>query len=134
MKVPLSEALQNPVTPVISLLRLVDSAEFSALLVKQPLEQRTGFVSQTRVSPELLDQLVNEYRDGATVYELQERHGVHRSTIAFHLKRRGLQVGKQPLNCSEVTQAREFHGQGLSLNAIGRKMGRDPKTVKTALA
>ena len=130
---PLSEVLQNPVTPVISLLRLVDSAEFSTLLVKQPREHRTGFVSQTRLSPTLVDQLVDEYGAGASVYELQKRHGIHRTTVASHLKERGLRLGKQPLDNSEVAQARELHGQGLSLNAIGRNMGRDPKTVRKAI-
>lgn len=131
--VPLSEALQNPSTPVVSLMRLVDSPEFGDLLQNEPLEQPEGFDSQTRLSTEDVGQLVDEYRAGTTVYELQARYGVHRNTVSAHLKQCGVNVGKQPLSESEIARARALHSEGLSLNAIGRTMGRDPKTVKNAL-
>jgi hypothetical protein len=35
---------------------------------------------------------------------------------------------------SEIERARELQAKGLSLNAIGRAVGKDPKTIKQALA
>jgi DNA-binding CsgD family transcriptional regulator len=107
--------------------------EFERLLMSPVREGQSGFRQLKSVSPGLVERLVAEYRAGASVYELQERHGVHRNTIAKHLRDHGLRLGRQPLSTAEVHRACELHAEGLSLNAIGRKMGRDPKTVKTAL-
>ncbi|WP_441005552.1 helix-turn-helix domain-containing protein [Plantibacter sp. CFBP 8798] len=96
-------------------------------------EGQSSFRQLKSVSPSLVERLVAEYRAGDSVYELQQRHGVHRNTIAKHLRDHGLQLGRQPLSTAEVHRAHELHAEGLSLNAIGRKMGRDPKTVKAVL-
>ena len=87
-----------------------------------------------QLSPAFVDQLITKYQAGASFYELWKRHGVHRGTVAKHLKHRGIALGVQPLRSSEVARARERHEQRLSLNAIGRAMRRDPKTVKAVLA
>jgi lambda repressor-like predicted transcriptional regulator len=68
-----------------------------------------------------------------SIYGLAEKYGVHRNTIAKHLRERGLELGRLPLTKNEVERIRELHAKGLSLNAIGRAVGRDPKTVKSLL-
>jgi DNA-binding CsgD family transcriptional regulator len=111
----------------------VRRAEFARLLTDSVRDQQPTFTQVKQLSPAFVDELVGEYRAGASVYDLQERHGVHRNTIAKHLKHRGVQLGKSPLSESEVAQAKELYGQRISLNTIGRMMGRDPKTVKRAV-
>ncbi|MGA0568137.1 helix-turn-helix domain-containing protein [Rathayibacter sp. KR2-224] len=82
-----------------------------------------------------MDQLVHEYCDGqGSIYELADRWGVHRNTIAKHLRSRGLELGRLPLANVEIERARKLRRHGLSFNAIGRELGRDPKTVKAALS
>jgi hypothetical protein len=65
-------------------------------------------------------------------YDLAERYGIHRKTVSARLRARGMRPGHQPLSQEEITRARTLRDQGLSLNAIGRAIGRDPKTVKPA--
>jgi DNA-binding CsgD family transcriptional regulator len=78
--------------------------------------------------------MVADYRrGGATTYDLADRYGVHRNTVSAHLRARGLKPGHQPLSQEEAIHARTLRAQGLSLNAIGRAVRRDPKTVKTAI-
>jgi DNA-directed RNA polymerase specialized sigma24 family protein len=37
-----------------------------------------------------LDELVRGYQDGASVYDLATRFGVHRATVSLHLHRAGI--------------------------------------------
>ncbi|WP_027466585.1 hypothetical protein [Curtobacterium sp. UNCCL17] len=90
---------------------------------------------QRRLSPAEIDRLAAEYSAGAvTVRQLAGKWGVSRNIVLKHLRSRGLELGPQPLTRSEIFQARRFASTCMSLNAIGREIGRDPKTVKAALA
>lgn len=128
-----SDHLANIRKEARPLFNLGRTREFERLLMAPVREGQSSFRQLKSVSPGLIERLVAEYRAGASVYELQERHGVHRNTIAKHLRDQGLQLGRQPLSTAEVRQVRPFHAAGLSLNAIGKKMQRDPKTAKAAL-
>ncbi|WP_222121969.1 helix-turn-helix domain-containing protein [Curtobacterium pusillum] len=37
------------------------------------------------------------------------------------------------MTAADIRRARELHSRGNSLNAIGRMIGRDPKTVKRSV-
>jgi transposase-like protein len=131
-----SEVLANLTKPMKALVGMVERGELASLLAGDPrptasLQRR----HQRRLSPADVDQLVREYADGlGSIYDLAERWGVHRNTIAKHLRGRGLDLGQLPLTIHEIERVRELRGQGLSLNAIGRAIGRDPKTAKSALS
>jgi hypothetical protein len=78
--------------------------------------------------------MVEDYRSGVgSIYDLADIYGVHRSTVAQHLKGRGVMLGGSSMSSTEIDRARELHQQGLSGNAIGRTIARDPKTVRAAL-
>jgi hypothetical protein len=129
----LSDVLANIRKRARPLFSLARSAEFAHILGSPVRDQRPSFSQVRQLSPAFVDELVNEYRAGASVYELQRRHGVNRGTVAKHLKSRGLTLGKRPLSQSEIARANELFEQRLSLNAIGRAMGRDPKTIKAVV-
>jgi DNA-binding CsgD family transcriptional regulator len=113
---------------------MVERGEVTKLLAQEPRPARPVGGANRRLSPADLDQLVAEYRGGVgSIYDLADIYGVHRNTIAQHLKDRGVLLGPLPLQDFEVERAQELYGQGLSLNAIGRALGRDPKTVKAAV-
>lgn len=78
-------------------------------------------LSRPGTSPSRLNALAGKYR-------------VDPKMVSAHLRSRGLRLGQLPLTASEIAISRELHAQGLSLNAIGRTLGRDPKTVKAAVA
>ena len=131
--VHLTGSLYNPRTPVK---RLFDAFRRGELSGGEPRERiPTTHRRLRRLSPADINQLVREYCDGlGSVYELADRWGVHRNTIARHLKSRGLELGRLSLSSDEVRRAIELREQGHSFNAIGRTIGRDPKTVKAALS
>lgn len=87
-----------------------------------------------RLKSEDVDLLVRDYCDGAgSIYELAKKYGISHGTVSRRLKERGLELGRQALSPIEIERVRELRIKGLSLNAIGRTLGRDPKTVKAAL-
>lgn len=87
-----------------------------------------------QITVEEVDQLVREYCDGVgSVIELAKAHGVSETTVAHRLRERGLELGRLSLSTDEIEQARELRKRGLSFNAIGRMLNRDPKTIKNAL-
>lgn len=128
----LTDALYNLPTPVK---RLFEALHRGDLAGGKPRETTPTLQRRLkRVSPTDVDQLVREYCDGeGSIYELADRWGVHRNTIAKHLRSRGLELGRLSLTNDEVRRAQRLRDDGLSFNAIGRELGRDPKTVKSAL-
>jgi DNA-binding CsgD family transcriptional regulator len=90
--------------------------------------------SNRRLSTVQVEQMIQDYGSGvASIYDLADIYGVHRSTVAQHLKASGVRLRGQPLTSSEIDRADELAKQGLSGNAIGRALARDPKTVRSAL-
>ncbi len=97
--------------------------------------ERKELARQRRLSPAEIDCLAAEYSaGGSNVRQLASKWGVSRNIVAKHLRSRGLQLGPQPLTHSEIFRIQRLAGTGMSLNAIGREVGRDPKTVKAAVA
>ncbi|GAA3734857.1 hypothetical protein GCM10022239_08730 [Leifsonia bigeumensis] len=125
--------LANLTTGVKNLVRLVKDGGLAALLGNEPRTERAGISGQRRLTMPEVGQLVEDYRSVRSVYKLAEIYGIHRNTVSQHLKARGVTIGRQPLVEPEIIRARELHDGGLSLNAIGRALGCDPKTVKSVL-
>lgn len=129
----LRDVLSNPPTPVKRLFEALRGGRLVGAERRQTTP--TNHRRLKRLSPTDVDQLAREYCAGlGSIYELADRWGMHRNTIAKHLKSRGLELGRLSLSKSEMHQARKLRDEGLSFNAIGRTIGRDPKTVKTALS
>jgi hypothetical protein len=74
--------------------------------------------------------MASEYVGKVSTRALAEKYGVDPKTVAEHLRSRGLQLGRLPMAAADIRRARELYSRGNSLNAIGRMIGRDPKTVK----
>ena len=129
-----SEVLANLRGAVRSLFRLVQNDELSKVLTLDLREPRESARSARRLSPAEIDQIVDQYRAGGrSVYELSDMFKVHRNTVSLHLKERGVSLRRRPMSPTEIAQAIELHSQGMSGNAIGRVLGRDPKTVRREL-
>jgi len=129
------ETLANPPTPAKRLFQSVRRGEIQALLGSEPRHVPASASPQRRLKPQEVDRMASEYRSGKTSTDaLAEKYTVDPKTVAAHLRSRGLRLGRLPLNNEEIRRAKELHAHGLSLNAVGRRMGRDPKTVKAAIA
>lgn len=129
-----SEVLANLTAAMRVLCNLVARGELSEVLAASPRPGRPITGANRRLSPAEIDQIVEDYKTGVgSIYDLADIYGVHRNTVAQHLKARGVQLGGQALSPEEIERAKELARQGLSGNAIGRAMMRDPKTVRRAL-
>jgi lambda repressor-like predicted transcriptional regulator len=126
------EQLSKPTT---SVRRLFDAFRRGNLAGNEPRERTpVKHGRHKRLSPANIDALFCEYCDGlGSIYELADHWGVHRNTIAKHLKSRGLELGRLSLTSDEIRRVSELRKRGLSINAIGRAIGKDPKTVRAAL-
>jgi DNA-binding CsgD family transcriptional regulator len=79
-----------------------------------------------------VEELVLQYRRGVTVYELASSFDVNRETATKHLKQAGVTL-RNVIGEQERTRIVELFEGGLSANAIGSRIGRDPKTVRSIL-
>ena len=61
--------------------------------------------AQTLLRPEQVDELVVQYRAGATLVELASRFRVHRRTVAAHLTRRAVSIHRASMKPPTSTSA-----------------------------
>lgn len=87
----------------------------------------------TKLSTPEVEALVDGYRNGATVYELATRFGIHRVTVSAHLHRHDVTMRCQGLNPEQVDHAVHLYAQGRSVAGIGARLGVDGGTVRSAL-
>jgi DNA-binding CsgD family transcriptional regulator len=90
-------------------------------------------MAQTFLTPSEIDQLVADYEAGSAVQELASRYGIHRATVFAHLQRRQVPRRRPGLNDQEQAEAVRLSREGMSMRAIGRRMGVDRKAVRVAL-
>ena len=94
---------------------------------------RTVETAQTFLTAVEVDSLVDDYLAGLGVKALAERYGIHRATVFSHLRRRNVPSHRPGLGLDEKAEAVRLARAGISMRAIGRRMGLDRKTVRVAL-
>ena len=88
-----------------------------------------------QLPPEQVDELVAAYVSGMTAKAVAAQFGIHRSTVAVHLERRGIPRGVLKVMTPELTErARVLRGEGLSYQRIAAHFGVDKMTVWRTLA
>ncbi|WP_286959586.1 hypothetical protein [Arsenicicoccus sp. UBA7492] len=91
-------------------------------------------MAQTLLRPEQVDDLVAQYRKGATLVELASIFGVNRRTVAMHLTRREVTTRRGWFDPSRINEAADLYLSGLTLVEVGVKVGVGPQAVRRALA
>lgn len=94
---------------------------------------RTVETAQTFLTASEADALVGDYLAGMSVKALAERYGIHRATVFSHLRRRNVPSRRPGLGIDEKAEAVRLARAGVSMRAIGRRMGVDRKAVRAAL-
>ena len=89
--------------------------------------------AQTFLTDSEGDALVGNYLAGMSVKALAERYGIHRATVFSHLRRRNVPSRRPGLGIDEKAEAVRLARAGVSMRAIGRRMGVDRKAVRAAL-
>lgn len=90
-------------------------------------------MTQTFLSPAQVDELVAMYEAGATLVKLGERFSIHRRTVAAHLVRRSIPIGRRGLDERHLAEAVELYVNGLTLLEVGRRFSVSQQAVRSAL-
>ncbi|MFD2464307.1 helix-turn-helix domain-containing protein [Amycolatopsis samaneae] len=130
IRVGLIEALKNPCYRVRRLLDLAKAwPEQQKLVVDHDTPTRTA----RQLEVDDIDRLVAAYAKGATVHELAERFGIHRSTVGRHLRARGVDTVPPGLCPADVPAAVELYRSGWTYAQIADKFDVGESTVRDHL-
>ena len=95
--------------------------------------ERAPWRSVQRLNDEQIDQLVDDYQAGQTVYELAAQYGINRKSVSKQLHARGVTMRMHGLSPAQIDQAARLYDKGDSLATIGLKFGVDAGTVHARL-
>jgi hypothetical protein len=88
---------------------------------------------QHRLTEQGVRQLVADYRAGAGIKQPTGRYGIHRTTVAEHFKRAGVEIRHRGLLPEQVDEATRLYLSGWSLVRVGDQLGCDAETIRQAL-
>ena len=97
-----------------------------------PLVRRIE-TAQTFLTTAEIDDLIGDYLGGASINDLAQRYRIHRATVFAHLRRRNTPRRRLGLDVDDAAEAVRLFRGGVSMRAIGRRMGVGRKAVRTAL-
>jgi DNA-directed RNA polymerase specialized sigma24 family protein len=86
-----------------------------------------------RLSEKQVQQLIEGYEGGATVYELGEQFGISRQTVGKILKRHSVRMRRQGLTAEQIDEAVSLYKAGWSLARIGERLDVNAGTVHARL-
>jgi hypothetical protein len=128
--VALLKAISHPSAPVRRVLELAQTwPESLPDEVPVPVKCRTA----KQLRPDELDQLVEDYQSGATVFELAKRFSIHRATVGTHLRARSIDTTPPGLRPDDIPVAAELYREGWSLQRIAERFGTTDMTVRARL-
>nr|WP_157183185.1 helix-turn-helix domain containing protein [Sciscionella marina] len=96
-----------------------------------PKRQRPGRARQ--LTGDQVQQLIEGYRSGSTVYELGDQFGIERRTVSAILHRRGVPMRRRGLSEEQIDDAVRLYNQGWSLARIAARMDVAAGTVRQRL-
>jgi DNA-binding CsgD family transcriptional regulator len=67
------------------------------------------------------------------MHELADRWGLHRTTVAGHLRRAGVALRRRGIPTERLTEAISLYGEGWSCQRLAERFGCDDETVRQAL-
>ena len=87
-----------------------------------------------RLNREEVDDLVQAYRNGLSVYELAAKYRIHRQTASSILEAQGVPRRRKSLSPTQIETATMLRENGWSLAQVGAELGCDPSTDWRTLA
>jgi uncharacterized protein (DUF433 family) len=87
-----------------------------------------------RLSDETVTALLNDYRDGSSLADLQRFYAIGRSSVQRLLREAGARRRRKSLSAAEVTVLVKRYEAGLTIREIAEEQGLAKTTVQDALA
>ena len=89
--------------------------------------------AQHRLTSKHRDQLVAEYLSGASMLALAKRWGLHRTTVAEHLRRAGVGIRQRGIPAEKLNEAIRLYTEGWSCQRLAERYDCDDETVRQTL-
>jgi predicted DNA-binding protein YlxM (UPF0122 family) len=80
-----------------------------------------------------IEDLVEAYKHGFTVYQLADQFAINRETVSLILRRRNVAIRHRSLGPKQVAEASMLYADGLSLVRVAEELGVTRGAVNTAL-
>ncbi len=114
--------LRNQLPPVLTVTDELETRPVS----KPRLPQR-------RLTPPEIHQLLAEYQSGDSMKTLATRWGVHRTTVAGHLRRGDVHLRRQGVPDDDLAEAARLYGEGWSCLRLADRYDCAGETIRQAL-
>jgi len=88
---------------------------------------------QRRLSVQQAAQLAGEYKAGASMQKLADRRGLHRTTVAGHLRRAGITVRQRGIPQERLDEAIKLYSEGWTPQRLAERFICDAETVRQTL-
>jgi transposase-like protein len=88
---------------------------------------------QRRLSPEQIEQLVAAYQAGEDMKTLAARWQLHRTTVAGHLVKAGIELRRQGLPDNRLRDAAQLYSEGWSCARLAERFDCNAETVRQRL-
>ncbi len=98
-------------------------------LAPRPPQERLS----RRLTPDRLAQLVADYETGVPTTELVSRYGIAKGSVIRLLHDRGVIMRLQSPTAEQIEQAIKLYATGLSLAAVGERLGFTAHTIRRVL-
>jgi lambda repressor-like predicted transcriptional regulator len=97
---------------------------------KSPIRQEQRWLKKAEV-----EALIADYKGGLSTYQLASKWGLNRHSVSKILTRHGVEQRTYGASLSEaeLTEAEALRRDGWSMNALARKYGISPQTLKKRL-
>jgi uncharacterized protein (DUF433 family) len=109
--------------------------ELAALLRRRadPTKHKKPRQIQRRLTSKHRDQMVTEYQAGASMQQLAERWGLHRTTVSEHLRRAGIGARKRGIPPEKLDEVVRLYDKGWSCQRLADRYKCDAETIRQAL-
>lgn len=91
------------------------------------------FKTLRKLKPSEVDELVEKYQAGSSVYQLAKLYGIHRITVGKHLRSRGIDTMPPTLTQEQIREAAHLYTDGWSCKKIAKHFGVGAETVRERL-
>ena len=115
------------------LFRALRSGEVERTLLEEVRPEAYMAGRARRLDEREAQEFVAAYRAGTSIASIARQFQLAQGTVSSHLLAAGVVMRNHVQPC-ERHQMLTLAGEGHSLNEIGRRLGREPKTVKSVVA